>query len=120
MDVRPIQTRNYIATVLNNSRGQVSSSLYPLHVIQRHLSSQSDSYLRTPDQRCILMLSMSYRTRCKGFICFGLYILTNLQDIKGNWKKLGSGSFGNVYKGGSSQPCFLFDLTPLQGHTLAL
>jgi LIM domain kinase 1 len=24
-----------------------------------------------------------------------------LQDIKGDWKKLGSGSFGNVYKGAS-------------------
>jgi hypothetical protein len=22
-----------------------------------------------------------------------------VQDIKGSWKKLGSGSFGNVYKG---------------------
>lgn len=25
--------------------------------------------------------------------------LTCAQDIKGDWKKLGSGSFGNVYKG---------------------
>lgn len=26
-------------------------------------------------------------------------VLTLPKDIKGDWKKLGSGSFGNVYKG---------------------
>lgn len=30
-------------------------------------------------------------TNVLGFLCS--------QDIQGNWKKLGSGSFGNVYKG---------------------
>jgi LIM domain kinase 1 len=29
------------------------------------------------------------------------WTLTGPQDIKGDWKKLGSGSFGNVYKGAS-------------------
>jgi hypothetical protein len=26
-----------------------------------------------------------------------------LQDLKGDWKKLGAGSFGNVYKGESNK-----------------
>lgn len=29
-----------------------------------------------------------------------VYLIARYQDIKGNWKKLGSGSFGNVWKGG--------------------
>ena len=31
-------------------------------------------------------------------------VTSDLQDIKGNWKKLGSGSFGNVYKGAEVSP----------------
>lgn len=33
------------------------------------------------------------------------------QDIKGDWKKLGAGSFGNVYKGVSSLAFYLIFLT---------
>ncbi|KAG6887421.1 hypothetical protein C0992_012363 [Termitomyces sp. T32_za158] len=33
------------------------------------------------------------------FLCSSQHGLTDPQDIKGSWKKLGAGSFGNVYKG---------------------
>jgi LIM domain kinase 1 len=43
-----------------------------------------------------------------------------MQDIKGGWSKLGSGSFGNVYKGIKSFLIFLPRLTTLVGSYLGI
>lgn len=42
------------------------------------------------------------------------------QDIKGEWKKLGSGSFGNVYKGQFVSCLLLLTLTDTIGSYLGI
>lgn len=42
------------------------------------------------------------------------------QDIKGEWKKLGSGSFGNVYKGPPMSHIFSLALTNTTGSYLGI
>ena len=55
-------------------------------------------------QKCIRTHLMSSRSRYVNQAAQRVDAETFFQDIKGNWKKLGSGSFGNVYKGES---CFI-------------
>lgn len=44
-------------------------------------------------------LMSSPSTYVSGRIAVHIFLIGSAQDIKGDWKKLGSGSFGNVYKG---------------------